>query len=146
MHGISNRDTYCLYTPHNSSVHLMTATEMQCSGWITRWNAEWLENTKRLHTFISETGTHPHGMALLIIAWVLLNCLCTSVRRFCSCLHKWCLAHSTACECGTQEQTVDHVILCYPIHRAPYGVHCLMVLDDKAIKLLLTPAPRPSAV
>jgi len=38
-------------------------------------------------------------------------CLHTSVERFRSCLHKWVMASSAACECGVEEQTVDHVVL-----------------------------------
>jgi len=31
-----------------------------------QWNAEWLDNTTRLRTFISDIGTHPPEMALPI--------------------------------------------------------------------------------
>jgi len=39
-------------------------------------------------------------------------------HRFRSCLYKWGMASSAACECGA-EQTVDHVVLHCPIHRPP---------------------------
>jgi len=32
------------------------------------------------------------------------------------CIHKWGMAPSAGCEYGTEEQTVDHVLLPYPIH------------------------------
>jgi len=67
-------------------------------------------------------------------AW--LNRLRTSVGRFLSCLHKWGMAPSVACECGV-EQTVGHVILHFPIYRPPHGAHGLTVLDDEAIEWLL---------
>jgi len=35
-----------------------------------RWNAEWLENTTRLHTFIHDIGTPLPGMAPPRAAWV----------------------------------------------------------------------------
>ena len=41
------------------------------------------------------------------------------------------MAPSAACECGAEEQTVDHVVLHCPIHRPPHGVHGLKVLDDE---------------
>jgi len=40
------------------------------------------------------------------------------------------MAHSTACNCGTEEQTIGHAVLHYSIHQPPHGVHDLMVLDD----------------
>ena len=41
------------------------------------------------------------------------------------------MASSAACECGAEEQTVDHVVLQCPIHRPPHGLHGLTVLDDE---------------
>jgi len=72
-----------------------------------QWNGE---STTRLHTFI--TSTHPRGMTLLRIAWIWHNCLCTSVRRFRSCLHKWGVAPFTPSECGAEEPTADYLVLC----------------------------------
>jgi len=46
-----------------------------------------------------------------------------------------------ACECGTEEQTDDHVVLHCSIHWPPCGVHGLMVLDDLTIEWLLNTCP-----
>ena len=54
-----------------------------------RRNAEWLENTTRLRTFIPDIGTHPLGMTMPRTAWVRLNHLRTGVRHFRSYLHTW---------------------------------------------------------
>jgi len=48
---------------------------------------------------------------------------------------------SAACECGAEEQTVDHVVLQCPIHRPPHGLHGLTVLDDKTTEWLLNTCP-----
>jgi len=40
-----------------------------------------------------------------------------------------------------EEHTVDHVILHYEIHRPPYGVHGLTILDDETIERLLNTGP-----
>jgi len=61
--------------------------------------------------FIPSTGTYPHRVTLTRRAWVWLNHLRTSVRCFRSCLYIWGMASSAACECGAEEQTVDHVVL-----------------------------------
>ena len=59
-------------------------------------------------------------MSLPRTAWVKLNRLRINIRRFHSSIHKWGLASSPNCECDTVEQTADHVLIAYPIHRAPY--------------------------
>ena len=48
---------------------------------------------------------------------VRLNRLRTGVGRFRSCLYNWGMPSSAACECGTEEQTVDHVDLQCQIYR-----------------------------
>jgi len=119
MHSIFNWDTH-LYPPHNNSpVHLTTITKVLRSERIT----DWLENTTRLCSFIPDVGTHPPWTALPRIAWDRLNRLRTGVERFRSYLHKWGMSPSAACECGTDVQTVEHVVIHCPIHRPPYGVH-----------------------
>ena len=88
-----------------------------------------------------DNGTHPPGMTLPRTAWVRINFLRTGVGRFRSCLYKWGTASSAACECGAEEQTVDHIVLQCPIHRPPYGLHGLTVLDDATIEWLLNTCP-----
>jgi len=70
-------------------------------------------------------------------AWVRLNRLRTVVGRFRSCLYKWDMASSAACECGAEEQTDDHVFLQCPFYRPPHGLHGLTVLDDETTEWLL---------
>jgi len=84
---------------------------------------------------------HPPGISLLRRTWVRFNRLRTGVGRFRSCLYKWVMASSAACECGTEEQTVDHVVLQCPIHRPPHWLHGLTVLDDETIEWLLNTCP-----
>jgi len=75
-------------------------------------------------------------------AWFRLNRLRTGVGHFCSCLYKWGMASSAAaCQCGAEEQTVDHVVLQRPIHRPPHVLHGLTVLDDETIEWLLNTCP-----
>jgi len=51
------------------------------------------------------------------------------------------MASSASCECGAEEQTVDHIVVQCPIHRPPHGMHGLTVLDDETIALLLNTWP-----
>ena len=81
--------------------------------------------------------THTPGMTLSRRAWIQLHRLRTGVGCFRSCLYKWGMASSAACECGAEEQTVDHVVLECPIHRPPHGLHGLTVLDDETTEWLL---------
>ena len=78
-------------------------------------------------------------------ARVRLNRLRTDVGRFRSCLQKWGMASSAACECDAEEQTVDHVVLHCPIHRPPHGLHVLTVLDDETLEWLLNICPESEA-
>ena len=107
-----------------------------------QWKAGWLDNLRRLRTFIPATGTHPPGMTFPRTAWVRLNRLRTGAGRFRSCLHILDKTSSAACEFGAEEQTVDHVVLQCPIHRPPHGLHGLTVLDDETIGMAAQHLPR----
>jgi len=106
-----------------------------------RWNAERLDNTTRFRTFNPDTSTHPLGMALPRTAWVRFNHLRTGVRRFRSCLHKWSMASSAACEWAAEEQTAHFLVLQCPIHQPSHGLHGLAVVDDETIESLLNTFP-----
>jgi len=81
---------------------------------------------------------HPlSGVTLLRTARVRLNRLRSGVERLRSCLHKRGMVSSAACECGAEEQTVDHVVFVCLIHRPPHGLHYLTVLDGETIEWLL---------
>ena len=123
---------------NNSPVHLTSAAQ-----WTDyQWNAEWLDNTTRLRTFIPDTGTHPFpGMTLPRKAWVRLNRLRTGVGRFRSCLYKWGMAPSAACECGAEEQTAGRVVLQCPIHRPLHRLHGLAVQDVETTQWMLNTCP-----
>ena len=110
-----------------------------------RWNAEWLDNTTGLRTFSPSSPTPANtlpGMALPRTAWVRLNRLRTGVGRFRSMLAQMGMVTSATCECGAEEQTVDHVVLHCPIQRTPRGLHRLTVLDDETIESLLNTCPK----
>ena len=47
------------------------------------------------------------------------------------CIHRWGLAPLQNYECGASEQISNHVLIAYPIHRAPHGARCLTVLDKE---------------
>ena len=122
------KSKHLLYLLHNnSSVHLTIMTEVRRCGRIT-------------------DGMRKGWRALRDSV---LSCrLRTGVRLFRSCLHKsgisrnfpwhkWCMAASAACECGAEDQTVNHVVFQCPNHRPPPGLHGLAVLDDEKIDRLL---------
>jgi len=73
-------------------------------------------------------------------AWVQLNRLRTGVGPFPFYLYKWGMASCAACECGAEEQTVDHLVLQCLLHR-PHGLHGLTVLEDETIEWLLNTCP-----
>jgi len=106
-----------------------------------QWNAEWVDNPTRLRILIPDTGTQPSGITFPRRAWIQLNCLRTGVGRFCSCLYKWGMASSAACECGAEEQTTNQFVFQCPIHRPLHGLHARTVLDDETTEWLLNTCP-----
>ena len=95
------------------------------------WDTEYSKSTSARGVYISRVSTRPIEMSLTRTAWVKFNSLRTGVGRFGSSMYKRDLASSAKCECGTSEQTADHIILTCPTHRAPPGIVCLTVLDDE---------------
>ena len=92
------------------------------------------------HRYPPPGMTHPR-------AWYRLNRLHTGVGRFRSCLYKWGMASFAACECGAEEQIVNHVVLQCPVHQPPHEPHGLTVLDNETTEWLLSPRDlvRPSS-
>ena len=105
---------------------------IRASEWTNhKWNAVYCEGASRLRALVSDTGTRPVEMGLPRAAWVKLNRLRTSVGRFHSSMHKWGLAPSPNCECGTFEQTADHVLTACVIHRVLHRARDLTVLNNE---------------
>jgi len=121
----------------------LSDNNIQAAHWADyQWNAEWTDSPTRLRIFVTDTGIHPLGTTFPRRDRVRLNPLHTGVGRFLSCLYKWGMASSAACECGAGEETVDHVVLQCPLHRPPHGLHGLTVLDDERIECLLNICPK----
>ena len=103
-------------------------------------NVEWADNPTRLRTSIPDTGTHTPGINPPRRAWVRLNRHRTGVGHFRSCLYKWGMASSAACECGA-EKNVDHVVLHCPIHRPPMDYTAWRCWTMRQPNGCSTPAP-----
>ena len=108
-----------------------------------KWNADYLESTSRVHAFIPRVSLIQLEMSLPRASRVKLNRLWTSVGRFHSSMYKWGLASSPHCECGTTEQTADHVISSSLIHHVPRGIRGLQVWMMQ-LDVGLTPSPPAS--
>ena len=105
---------------------------IRASEWTNhKCKTKYCENASRLRAFVPGTSARPVGMRLPRAAWVKLYRLRTGVGRFHSSMHKRGLAPSSNCECGTSEQTADHVLTACPIHWAPHGARGLTILDDE---------------
>jgi len=104
----------------------------------------------RLRILIPDNGTHPPGMTFTRTVCVRLNRIRIRVKCFHSCMPKWGMASSAACELGAEGQTIDHVHPQSPTHRPSHGLHGPTVLDDETIEWLLNSCPeidlvRPSS-
>ena len=108
----------------------LTELDIRAAQWTDfKWSTEYLECSSDLRAFIPRTSTRPMEMGLPRSSWVGLNRLRAGVGCFQSFMHKWGLAPTLNCECGTVEQTAEHIILTCPVHRAPTGIRGLTVLD-----------------
>ena len=97
---------------------------IRASEWIKyRWNAEYCENTYRLCVFIPRTSTRLVRVSLPQTAWVKLNHLRTGVGQFHLYMWKWGLATAPNGKCGAAEQTADHILIVWSIHRVPFEYH-----------------------
>jgi len=104
----------CRCTASQIDTRICTAAQLVSSSGNNIRAAHYADNPTRIRIFIPETCTHPDpGVTLPRRAWVRLKCLHTGVGSLRSCLYKW----GMACECGAEEQTVDHAVLQCPIHR-----------------------------
>jgi len=120
MHGASNRASLCI---RRTTTHQFFRQQQHTCGAV---------------------GGHrypPSRLTLPRKAWVQLNRLRTGVGRFRAYLYKRGMASSATCECGAEEQTVDHVVRQCPIHRPPHGLQGLTVLDDETTEWLLNTCP-----
>ena len=103
-----------------------------------RWNADWLQNTTRLHTFSPDIGTHPPEMALPRIALVRLNHLRTGIECFCSWLHNGAWPF---CGLWVWRGEIARWPCCLPVSNTQPstspGLHDLTALDDETIECLL---------
>ena len=106
-----------------------------------RWNMEWQNNTSRLHQFITDVSPSPPGMNFSRPAWVNLNRRRTGVGLFRSTMYKWGMASSAVCECGAEEQTVDHLIANCPIHGYANGAHGLAQANENLMTWLCGTCP-----
>ena len=108
----------------------LTELDIRAAQWTDfKWSTEYSECSSDLRAFIPRTNTRPMGMGLPRSSWVRLNRLRAGLGCFQSFMHKWGLAPTSNCECGAVEQTVEHIILTCPVHRASTGIRGLTVLD-----------------
>ena len=128
----------CSCTAHQIETPICTRRTTHQFFWQHTCGAVWADNPTRLRTSIPDTGTHTPGMTVPRRTWVRLNRLRTGVGRFRSCLYKWGMASSVACERRTNRRP------CRPPlsnPSTPHGLHGLTVLDHETTECLLNTCP-----
>ena len=73
-----------------------------------KWSMKCSRSMSAMHAFILRVSTRPMGLPRK--SCVKLHLLRSGLGRFCSSMRKWGLAPFSNCECGTTEQTADHII------------------------------------
>ena len=113
--------------------------EQTVKDWTAKvWKAQWNKTTSPLQRFITDPTITIAGCNLPRSAWTKLNRLRSGVGRFNANLFRWGLVQSPACECGSEEQTADHVITDCTLHGPPNGISGLMEMDAATTEWLLS--------
>ena len=101
----SGKDLLSITLPNETKAH-----------WIARmWSVEWQPSTSRLGEYITSPSRSSPGSDLPRQAWVKLNRLRTGVGRFNADMWRWGLSKSSACDCGTDQQTSNYIIMECPL-------------------------------
>ena len=105
--------------------------DVSSRSWLsTRWNEEWRDaEHSRLHSFIN-TPDHVPGQDLPRRQWTTYNRIRTGVGRFGEAMKRWGLKSTSECECGAQNQSVQHIMDDCTMHRPPNGERGLTDLDE----------------
>ena len=131
------------FAPALELLHAVENLGISAASWTDHaWQAEWRASTCRLRNFVPKAGARPPGLALPRSSWFRLNRLRTGSGRFRSVLHKWAVAPSGVCGCGTGDQTSDHVTLDCPVYGSPRGMHGLADLDNGTLEWLADTCPQ----
>ena len=104
------------------------------------WKEDWTKNISRLHSFVTDVGPLPSSHEFSRSAWVRLNCLHTGIGRFGSLIYRWGLTTTAVCDCGAEQQTLEHLLYQCPIYNLARKDGQL-VLDGNIIDWLLNVCP-----
>jgi len=137
MHGISNRDTHLLPPPttpqfiwqQQQKCGALGGSPMECGVGGKHYE------TRYFKYFIHGIVIQLYGVVRPWTVWI-QPVPASDVSAPSWTNGVW--SPSAACECGAEEQIVDHVVLQCPIHRTLHG---LTVLDDETIEWLLNTCP-----
>ena len=102
---------------------------------------EWRGNVSRLHIFIKDVIPKSPGFNFPRPAWVKVNCIRTGVGLFLSETHKWGMVSTAACECGTEEQTAEHVTTFCLIYHHPNVARVFSDVDKNLATWLMETCP-----
>ena len=95
----------------------MQEDQLSAVQWMKeKWRSKWESMTTPLHLQFPTPQQKHAGLDLPRLAWTCLNRLRTRVGRCNLSMHKWGLSPSATCECGMEEQTLDHILCTCPMY------------------------------
>uniref|UniRef100_A0A8D8LZW3 Reverse transcriptase n=1 Tax=Cacopsylla melanoneura TaxID=428564 RepID=A0A8D8LZW3_9HEMI len=74
------------------------------------WKATWERNCPALYKGLPCINSQPPGFDTRRKVWVTLNRIRTNTGKCAHSLHQWGKADSAACDCGAEEQTIQHIV------------------------------------
>ena len=82
-----------------------------------KWRERWTDTAVCNYHLIQDPNVFPPGFDLPRIAWLKLKRIRTGHGRCNSCLFKWKLVDSAACDCGCNDQTMMHIVTSCSLRR-----------------------------
>ncbi|XP_061710691.1 uncharacterized protein LOC133520334 [Cydia pomonella] len=104
---------------------------------LDRWKDEWSTATVgKDDLYLPDPTKKPKGFHLPRKIWCRLNRLRTGHGRCNYFQHKWAWKESPLCECGEEEQTIEHIFRRCPLHFYPGPAEDLDVLTPDVVTWL----------
>ncbi|KAI5732205.1 hypothetical protein M8J77_023312 [Diaphorina citri] len=117
---------------------LATAISMQSGTFnlTEAWKDTWERNCPALYKELPCIFTPPPGFDMKRKVWVTLNRIRTNTGKCAYSLHQWGKLESAACDCGAEQQTIQHIVAECPSRRYTGSLGDFLHANESVIKYI----------
>ena len=101
------------------------------------WRSEWNSCNIFKKGLITDPSEKVPGFNLPRKIWCTLNRLRTGHGRCNSFLFKWNSIESPSCECGEEEETIEHLVTSCSIYKFEYGFEAIHSVSDSFLRWIV---------